>query len=177
MRFWMIVVAGFLILPIAWGQQSYLDEFAQKWENATDYTLDMAEAIAAEDYNYRPTPEQLSFQEQLLHTASNMIWLSHQYLGYTEEGFDLSAKREAYKKADYSREETITELKWALDFAASAVESFDPKDLEDKVEFFAGPMSKRQIFQLMNDHHTHHRGQLIVYLRLLGETPPRYRGW
>lgn len=177
MRFWIALMASFLILTVAWGQQSYLDEFAQKWENASKYTLQIAEAISEEDYSYRPTPEQRSFQEQLLHTASNMIWLSHQYLGYTEEGFDLSAKRQAYKAADYTREETIAELEWALEFAASAIEAFDADQLEEKVDFFAGPMSKRQIFQLMNDHHTHHRGQLIVYMRLLGETPPRYRGW
>ena len=49
--------------------------------------------------------------------------------------------------------------------------------LEEKVEFFAGPMNKRQILTLLNDHQTHHCGQLIVYLRLKGVKPPDYRGW
>jgi uncharacterized damage-inducible protein DinB len=30
---------------------------------------------------------------------------------------------------------------------------------------------------LMHDHHTHHRGQIIVYLRLNGLKPPKYVGW
>jgi len=30
---------------------------------------------------------------------------------------------------------------------------------------------------LLNDHQTHHRGQLVVYLRLNGIKPPAYIGW
>ena len=50
-------------------------------------------------------------------------------------------------------------------------------DLDEEVQFFAGPMSKRQILVLMNDHLTHHRGQMIVYVRLKGVKPPAYKGW
>ena len=46
-----------------------------------------------------------------------------------------------------------------------------------KVDFFAGPKTRSQIIQLVDDHHTHHRAQLIIYLRLLGIKPPRYVGW
>ncbi|WP_374662973.1 DinB family protein [Parasegetibacter sp. NRK P23] len=38
-------------------------------------------------------------------------------------------------------------------------------------------MSKLQIINLLSDHQTHHRGQLLVYLRLCGLTPPKYVGW
>ncbi|NJL74904.1 MAG: hypothetical protein HC892_07620 [Saprospiraceae bacterium] len=30
---------------------------------------------------------------------------------------------------------------------------------------------------LMNDHLTHHRAQMIVYLRLKDVQPPKYVGW
>jgi len=49
--------------------------------------------------------------------------------------------------------------------------------LDEKVKFFAGPMTRRQILILMHDHQTHHLGQLIVYLRLKGIKPPDYIGW
>ncbi|HEA31501.1 MAG TPA: hypothetical protein ENH91_16165 [Leeuwenhoekiella sp.] len=38
--------------------------------------------------------------------------------------------------------------------------------LAEKVDFFAGEKSKLQILNLMQDHVTHHRGQLVVYLNL-----------
>jgi uncharacterized damage-inducible protein DinB len=38
-------------------------------------------------------------------------------------------------------------------------------------------MNKLQILNLLNDHQTHHRAQLIVYLRINGIKPPDYVGW
>ncbi|MEM9260816.1 MAG: DinB family protein, partial [Bacteroidota bacterium] len=60
----------------------------------------------------------------------------------------------------------------------SAISSLKTDDLNQMVpNFFAGPKSKRVIVYLLQDHATHHRSQLLVYLRLLGHQPPRYRGW
>ena len=51
------------------------------------------------------------------------------------------------------------------------------KELKETLDFFAGPKSKLQILSLLQDHVTHHRGQLIVYLNLNEIEPPRYSGW
>ena len=68
-------------------------------------------------------------------------------------------------------------LKTCLENAGEAVKNLPEATLNDQVDFLAGPKSKRQILTLMNDHMTHHRGQLLVYLRLREIAPPRYRGW
>jgi uncharacterized damage-inducible protein DinB len=39
-------------------------------------------------------------------------------------------------------------------------------ELSQKQFFFVGPKSKLQILNLMQDHHTHHRAQILVYLNL-----------
>ena len=48
-----------------------------------------------------------------------------------------------------------------------------------EVNFFVSdvPMNKKNIFQLLLDHITHHRSQLVLNLRLCGIKPPRYIGW
>lgn len=38
-------------------------------------------------------------------------------------------------------------------------------------------LNKIQFLNLIQDHQTHHRAQLLVYLRLNNLTPPRYSGW
>ncbi len=38
-------------------------------------------------------------------------------------------------------------------------------------------MNKLQINNPMQDHQTHHRAQLLNYLRLNGIKPPAYIGW
>lgn len=162
---------AFLSIAIAsWSQSSYLKEFEQKWANAKAYTLELAESMPESDYDYSPTEEQMSFKSQLLHITSNMVWLTSSYL----EGEKLSAD---LKNEDYSKAEVIKILTDAFDLAAAAVEAFPAEDLETEVKFFAGPMSKRQIMVLMNDHVVHHRGQIIVYARLKGVKPPKFRGW
>ena len=38
-------------------------------------------------------------------------------------------------------------------------------------------VSKESFLLTMDNHLAHHRGQLIVYLRLMGLKPPSYVGW
>jgi uncharacterized damage-inducible protein DinB len=40
-----------------------------------------------------------------------------------------------------------------------------------------GSSTKNRILNLMDNHLAHHRGQMIVYLRLKGIEPPSYVGW
>ena len=165
----LLCTACFLAVA-AKAQPGLLDEFRQKWNNAAGYTIAYAEAMPAERYDFQPTAEEMTFSAQLLHIASNMVWLSSRYLEAGDFPKDL-------KQTNYSKEDILAILREAYDFAGRAIASLDPGRMEDTVEFFAGPLNKRQILILMNDHSTHHRGQLAVYLRLCGVTPPRYIGW
>lgn len=154
----------------AFAQSGYLAEFQQKWQNAARYTIEVAEAMPEDRYDFKPTEAEMTFRKQLMHIMSNMTWLSRDYLG--SSGFDHDLKRE-----DLTKTEITALLQTAFNFAGKAAASLTTEQLEEKVEFFAGPMTKRQILTLMNDHLTHHRGQLVVYLRLNGVEPPDYRGW
>lgn len=169
-RFTLIFSFVFFICLSAKAQDAYLLEFQQKWANAKNYTLELARSMPEEHYDFQPTEEQMSFKRQLLHTASNMVWLTSAYLGGQKLEADL-------RSDDYNKAEVIALLEQAFDNAAAAVKNFPKEDLDIAVKFFAGPMSKRQIMVLMNDHVVHHRGQMIVYARLKGVKPPKFRGW
>jgi uncharacterized damage-inducible protein DinB len=75
------------------------------------------------------------------------------------------------------KEDVLRLLEASFDHAGKAISKFPAKELDTMIDFFAGPMKKRRVFFLLTDHVTHHRGQLVVYLRLNDITPPRYRGW
>ncbi|HET7002705.1 MAG TPA: DinB family protein, partial [Puia sp.] len=75
------------------------------------------------------------------------------------------------------KEATIKVLNTVYDYAITTLEKFKPGHLADTVSFFIKPMNKLQILNLLNDHQTHHRAQLIVYLRINGFKPPDYVGW
>jgi uncharacterized damage-inducible protein DinB len=159
-----------VMLPSLTSQVGFISDFAQKWENTALYTIEFAEAFPEDLYDFGPTTEEMKFREQILHMCGNISWLSSSYLGGTDYKEDLS-------NPPKSKADLITILRNTFQYAAETIQNFDPSQLDEKVEFFAGPMSKRQIMMLMSDHVTHHRGQLVVYLRLNNIKPPGYRGW
>ncbi len=157
-----------------WAQtqtSGYLAEFAQKWDNATNYTIELAEMMPDSAYDFRPIADTRTFSEQMIHSLKNMNWLNTKFLGGPTATGDLSHET-------YTKEEVLQLARDYFAACARHIATLTPADLDVAVEgFFAGPMTKRQILTLMNDHLTHHRGQMIVYLRLQGIEPPNYRGW
>ena len=145
-------------------------QLARKWANSKVYALKLAALMPEEDYDFKASAEEMSFKEQLLHIADNMNELSSSYLFC-----DAPAKLDATKKL--SKEEVLKILADAYDRGLKAHTNVATNQLDDKIKFFAGPMTRRQILILMHDHQTHHLGQLIVYLRLKRIKPPSYVGW
>ena len=144
------------------------DAFLEKWENSKNYLVEMAELMPEEDYGYKPTERQRSFAEQLEHIQGNMDWLSTKY---------FSREKDKSETFPSEKEQIIASLKKAFDAVGETVAATSEEELKETVEFFAGPKSKLQILNLLLDHVTHHRGQLIVYLNLKEVEPPRYVGW
>lgn len=152
-------------------QDILLKEFKQKWENARAYTIEVAERMPESKFDYKPTGDVMSFREQLEHMMQNMLRLSGSYFSEKNINPDTGTKGK-------SKSEVLEMLDEAFRVSLARVEeNFDRVNLDEQVDFFAGPLSRRQILSLMSDHVTHHRGQLIVYLRLNHIEAPRYRGW
>lgn len=151
-------------------QNNVVSAFLMKWENSKNYLLDIAEAMPEDLYAYKPTERQMSFQEQLIHIRSNMVWLSETY--FLDAGSVKSDKINPTTKT-----EIIAALTSAFDNVSKIIATVPLEDLTSEVDFFAGPKSKLQILNLLQDHVTHHRGQLIVYLNLNNIKPPKYSGW
>ncbi|GAC1310226.1 MAG: hypothetical protein NVSMB24_27050 [Mucilaginibacter sp.] len=151
-------------------KDSLLVQLSRKWADSKAYALQIAALMPEEDYSFKPVPGEMSFKEQLLHIADNINWLSSDYL------LVPSAKR-IKDAAVPDKKAVIKILSDAYDNGLLAHGALSPAQLEERVSFFAGPISRRQILVLMHDHQAHHLGQLIVYLRLKGIKPPEYIGW
>ena len=151
-------------------QTTVKSAFLEKWENSKNYLIEMAEAMPEENYGFKPTERQMSFQEQLIHIKGNMDWLSTTYFTENE-----------YKRGDSilpkTKEETTEAITAAFDATSEIIKNASEETLSETVDFFAGPKSKLQILNLLQDHVSHHRGQLIVYLNLKNVEPPKFVGW
>jgi len=68
----------------------------------------------------------------------------------------------------------IAKVSETFDHTIDFISNFDPNRLEERQDYFGADRTKMQILILLADHVTHHRGQMLVYLRLNGLKPPRY---
>lgn len=151
-------------------QDSFLSDYKIKWKNAGAYTLEFARAMPEDYYTYTPTPVEMNFLEQMKHIGGNMVWLCSSYLNGSKTHIDPS-------KAGSSKKEIIAMLDQSFAYATQTINALTEKDLNENVDFISGRMTRRRILMLMTDHVTHHRGQLVVYLRMKGVEPPKYVGW
>ncbi|MBC8755236.1 DinB family protein [Kordia sp. YSTF-M3] len=159
-----------LASAFAKAQDTPISAFLEKWENSKNYLLEMAAAMPEDKYDYKPTERQKTFRDQLLHIKSNMDWLSGRY-------FEKDETKERKEETYTTKAEVMKAITEGFDNTAKIIKTATPEELKDMVPFFAGQKTKLQILNLLQDHVTHHRGQLIVYLNLNGIKPPKYRGW
>lgn len=165
-----LIITSLLLLGMltAKAQDTSISAFLIKWENSEQYLLAIAEAMPEAQYNFKPTERQMTFGDQLLHIANNINWLSSTYFG----GQKITKYEGITKK-----EQIIEKVKDAFANAHYAVSQTTPEALKETITFKNEEKARLQILNLLQDHVTHHRGQLIVYLNLNHITPPGYTGW
>ena len=153
-------------------QSSYFkQDYPNVWQRATDYTLEVAEAMPAEKWAFKPTPESMTFHEQQVHLVLNLSFLSSR----------ITAERPDFFKGKdpqtLSKQELSQVLKEAFAYVGRLIVQVNDQTLRESIEFGGEKMPKENLFYLMRDHASHHRGQTVLYLRMNGIEAPSYRGW
>jgi len=173
-----IIFSLIMNLPIfAQTQSSFVKDALSKWKGMKSYTIQVAEAMPEEKYFYKPVDDESTFAFQLIHMANNMYGISSKFIRGTQAPLDLKIAENAVNDRKSSKKEIIEYLSKAFDYTEETFAQMTDKTLEEELDYWGGHSTKRKIIFLLNDHQTHHRGQLIVYLRLNGIIPPKYIGW
>lgn len=158
-------------------QSATLTEWLEKWDNSRAYTLELLDRIPEDSLGYSPTPGQMTIRQQLQHLTGNLYGLTRRFIGYQPADHDQDTINLSLKDPKLDKAALSAAITAGYAYVAAALVSYPEIELAEKVDFFAGPKSRRQVFWVMQDHATHHRAQVIVYARLLGIEPPQYRGW
>jgi uncharacterized damage-inducible protein DinB len=161
-------VVAFAMPPLVSAQTpapSLAKELAASFQRAATEILDIAEAMPADKYSYKPTPEVASFGDQLVHVA-----------GITQRFIDTAkgTKTEAAHHGAMTKPEVITFAKKTFQSAQDMITPLTDAQVLEPVKFpFGDRMVTRATFwqgplyQIRN-----HHGQLVVYLRMNGIVPP-----
>jgi uncharacterized damage-inducible protein DinB len=151
-------------------EDAFLNDFLDRWETSRQYMIDVAQKMPESDYGFKPTSEQTSFGEQLMHIAAVIDW--H---GFAKaDGQEFKPRWTDYKVDGLSKQQIISVLESEFERVTELITDFDPSRLDETSTYGKFTRTRRQFFMLMADHVTHHRAQLLVYLRLKGIMPPKY---
>lgn len=124
-----------------------------------------AEAMPAEKYNFKPTPEMNSFAHLVMHIAQSNN-------GLCSKISDTPAPDAKLADTD-PKDKLVAGLKASFDYCASALEKVDDSKLGDQMMLFGNrPFSRAAVLIILSDDWYDHYGAQAVYLRLNGILPP-----
>jgi len=142
---------------------------AAAWERGGVYSREVAERLPADRWGFRPVPEVRSFHEQVVHLATATLGFADLILGAAPAPRLPSAP---------TVDEALALLSMASTRGLAAMRAL-PVRGDQRV-----PWSRRlwtgetvslwSVAETMRDHATHHRAQMVLYLRLQGIVPPAY---
>jgi uncharacterized damage-inducible protein DinB len=128
----------------------------------------LAEAIPAEKYTWRPSPDVRSVAEVLLH-ASAANYNMYKLVGAKiPEGIDTKSM----EQSTTDKRRVIAMLKQSYAHARQAITDMPDADLEKTMDWSGGKITERGVLLFIVPHIAEHLGQLIAYARFLGVVPP-----
>jgi len=133
-------------------------------------TRETISAMPDEEFEFSPTPEQMSFGAQALHIIS-----CHETLREALQEGRWNWRRQI--DLDHYGKQSVILARFD-EMHAHSVSLFESLEVEELMRLVQTDWgAKESVLQLaltFLSHEAHHRGQLVVYLRLKGITPPKY---
>ncbi len=142
-------------------------EVEYDWLRNNVMMIGLARAMPEDKFGFKPTPEQQSFGERVLHAA--------QVNASILETLGAKAKAPVIDPKATSKTASLDALQKAGDYGVAVIKEFGDQGLTVRVASppFMGPMSTRQrLLYFLMTHSQDTYGQLVVYLRLNGIVPP-----
>ena len=150
-----------------------MNEFVQDWKISKQFTLDVANAMPAELYSFKPNPDEMSFGEQIIHIAGSNVFRFQQITG-VEPPFPFNPAQPSP-----SDKATATKLlEQSFDYVLKVLPGITSEQLKRtwNIPSWKGRTNPdgRAMILNMFVHTAHHRAQCEVYLRAKGIKPPDY---
>jgi uncharacterized damage-inducible protein DinB len=139
-----------------------------EWTRAKAFTKAYLDAMPADGYTFKATPEVKTFAEQMLHLADATYYFISTASGKPSPLGQTSAE----KTVAQTKEATIKAVMDSYDYAINTIKTIPDADLTQTASAEGQKVTKGLLLAKAFEHQTHHRGQTTVYLRLKGVKPP-----
>jgi uncharacterized damage-inducible protein DinB len=139
------------------------------WTMQKDTMMKISAAMPEEKFGFKPTPPQRNFGEQVLHVVeANVNQIGRLGAKAIPPAYDMKETRKA---------EILRMLEASFDYGTSVLESMSDNDLlapavSGRGDRFMGGSNRVRVVNFVMGHTWDIYGQMVVYLRLNGITPP-----
>ena len=149
---------GPVVNPVSGAVKNQLPRFQKNMVAA-------AEAMPAEKYTFKPTPEMNSFAHLVMHIAQSNNGLCSKI---------SDAPAPDAKMADTDpKDKLVAALKASFEYCSTALDKVDDSKLGDQMMLFGNrPFSRAAVLIILSDDWYDHYGAQATYLRLNGILPP-----
>lgn len=136
------------------------------WARSMRLLTTTAEAMPEDKWNYKATPPQRTFGEQVMH----IVLIDQKLLA----GLGAKTPPPQINLKATSRDEVLAALRQSLEWGAGVIKEFDDQQLLERVPgmFLGASASRIRLINFSMSHSQDVYGQMVVYLRLNGITPP-----
>ena len=128
----------------------------------------LAEAIPADKFAWRPTPDVRSFAEVFLHVSAANYNLYKLVGTPPPAALDIRT----LEKSTTDKAKVIATLKDSFAHAKAAIKAMPDANLDKSLDWFGGKNTQRGILLFVVRHAAEHLGQSIAYARMAGIVPP-----
>jgi uncharacterized damage-inducible protein DinB len=147
-------------------------EVLEQWNGVGNKLIVMAQDFPEDKYDFKPTPAERSFAEQLLHAAGANYFFTNLVKGEKPPAQEDPARSSFKTKAD-----VVAYVKKSMEDGAAAIKA---KGDTGMAGMMVDPFENRQVRVFdwaygFIEHMGEHYGQLAVYYRVAGLVPPESR--
>jgi uncharacterized damage-inducible protein DinB len=151
------------------------DMLVKRWTIARDFTVDVAQAMPADSYGFRPNQEQMSYGQLMAHigiaNAGNCALVAGTKAPAPPE--KVAAGRKDPIAID--KDTAIKYLQDTFQFCLDTIPTITSEQLMGMTGPEGRQLSGFERLWSYFTHTAHHRGQAEVYLRVKNIKPPAYR--
>ena len=140
-------------------------EYAKHFEALQKLSIEVAEAMPAKEYGFRPHPESMDFGALMSHIATT----NYQFCAGLKDDKTPALPTPTEKEA------VVKFLSDSFAYCGAVIPALTEEQLTKAHDSPDGHLPGREILLAMYVHVAHHRGQAEIYLRDKGIRPPSYR--
>lgn len=164
-----LFIALFMLICNTVFAQMTKEQAIGEWKRAKAYTKAYLDAMPADGYTFKATPEVRTFAQQMLHLTD----ITYNFISVASGKPNPLGKTSAEKTVAQTKEATTAAVLAGYDYAISSIETMPADKMQETVSVAGMKLPKALILAKAFEHQTHHRGQTTIYLRLKGITPPQ----